>query len=196
MSTPALTLYWHGTRGDNFTTATPEGAADAEQAAYKPVRVEGYVYTVQVPGTVPLKQYWHGANQDNYLTATEEGEEAARRAGYRFVRIEGNIHRSPRRTRCRSSCTGTPAGATTSPAPRTRPTSTRAPPGTSWCAPRATSSPTSSSDPAFRTPRSPVRHTEPDGALPSGVHAAAVGRAAPLATAVPPTAGLRRPGRT
>lgn len=194
MSTPALTLYWHGTRGDNFTTATPEGAADAEQAAYKPVRVEGYVYTVQVPGTVPLKQYWHGANQDNYLTATEEGEEAARRAGYRFVRIEGNIHRFPapdtvplklywhpgRRDNftCASS------------------TSTRAPPGTSWCAPRATSSPTSSSDPAFRTPRSPVRHTEPDGALPSGVHAAAVGRAAPLATAVPPTAGLRRPGRT
>jgi hypothetical protein len=43
--TKALKLYWSEARGDNFTTATKQGKADAKAAGYQFIRTEGYVYS-------------------------------------------------------------------------------------------------------------------------------------------------------
>jgi hypothetical protein len=43
--TKALKLYWSEARGDNFTTATKQGKADAKAAGYQFIRIEGYVYS-------------------------------------------------------------------------------------------------------------------------------------------------------
>ena len=45
--TVPLMLYWSAQRGDNFTTATAQGQADAQAAGYAYVRVEGYVFPAQ-----------------------------------------------------------------------------------------------------------------------------------------------------
>jgi hypothetical protein len=42
--TVPLRLSWSDARGDNFSTATPQGANDAIAAGYSFIRVEGYVY--------------------------------------------------------------------------------------------------------------------------------------------------------
>ncbi len=52
-----LKLYWSPQRGDNFTTGTTKGEQDALAAGYTFARVEGYAFTKQVAGTVPLKLY-------------------------------------------------------------------------------------------------------------------------------------------
>jgi hypothetical protein len=44
LRTRALKLYYSDERQDNFTTATPEGIADAQAAGYRFVRTEGWVY--------------------------------------------------------------------------------------------------------------------------------------------------------
>jgi hypothetical protein len=40
-----LKLYWSEARGDNLTTATQQGEADAKAAGYRFIRIEGYVYS-------------------------------------------------------------------------------------------------------------------------------------------------------
>ncbi|MGA9777239.1 MAG: HEAT repeat domain-containing protein [Limisphaerales bacterium] len=87
----ALKLYWNG-RTDNFTAATQVSEDDARAKGYGFVRVEGYVFTDQSPGTVPLKQFWNAKRHDYFLTATARGEQNAEKAGYKFVRIEGYVY--------------------------------------------------------------------------------------------------------
>ena len=36
-------MYYHNTRKDNFTIATPEGIRTAEAGGYRKVRIEGYI---------------------------------------------------------------------------------------------------------------------------------------------------------
>ena len=43
--TVPLKLYWSEARGDNFTTSTQQGEADAKAAGYQFIRIEGYVYS-------------------------------------------------------------------------------------------------------------------------------------------------------
>jgi hypothetical protein len=43
--TVPLKLYWSEARGDNLTTATQQGEADAKAAGYRFIRIEGYVYS-------------------------------------------------------------------------------------------------------------------------------------------------------
>lgn len=90
-----LKLFWNSVRGDNFSTATAQGEADARAAGYSYVRLEGRVEQSQLPGTVPLKLFWNWVRGDNMLTATPEGERDAVAAGYQFVRIEGYVYRMP-----------------------------------------------------------------------------------------------------
>ena len=77
--------------------ATAEGERAATDKGYKFIRIEGYLYPTQQPGTVPLKLYFSDATLDNFTTATEEGERVARDNGYRFVRVEGYLFPTPRR---------------------------------------------------------------------------------------------------
>ena len=87
-----LELYWGKERGDNFTTATKEGAQAAINAGYKYVRIEGYVFPSKMDNTVPLKLFWGRERGDNFTTATKEGAQAAINAGYKYVRIEGYVY--------------------------------------------------------------------------------------------------------
>lgn len=86
--TVALTSWWSAERGDNFTSGTAAGEADARAAGYSLVRVEAYAFETQQPGTVPLKLFWSAERGDNFTTGTPEGEADARAAGYQSVRPE------------------------------------------------------------------------------------------------------------
>jgi tRNA A-37 threonylcarbamoyl transferase component Bud32 len=90
-----LKLYYSGSREDNFTTATADGERAALDWAYWFIRIEGYVYSSQVSGTVPLKLYYSVDREDNFTTATADGERAALDWGYNFIRIEGYVYSSP-----------------------------------------------------------------------------------------------------
>lgn len=91
--TSDLILWWNSNRGDNFSTATPQGNQSCLEAGYRRVRSEGRVFTDWQPGTVPLRLYWHPGREDNFVTATPEGEYSAIAAGYVYVRVEGWIYR-------------------------------------------------------------------------------------------------------
>lgn len=87
-----LKLYWNG-RTDNMTTTAPLDQQDTV-AGYQFVRTEGYVFTKQQTGTVPLKQYWGAQRADYQLTMTAQSEKDALSAGYRFIRVEGYAYPS------------------------------------------------------------------------------------------------------
>ena len=90
-STVPLMLYWSAQHGDNLTTATSQGQADAQAAGYSFVRIEGRVFPQQVAGAVPLMLYWNAQLGDNFTTATSQGQADAQAAGYSLVRIEGSV---------------------------------------------------------------------------------------------------------
>lgn len=87
--TVPLKLFWHGGRGDNFTTAT--GAQDAQNAGYQFVRTLGYIYTSPNNNTVPLRLNWSAARGDNFTSTTSQGASDASAANYRSVRNEGYV---------------------------------------------------------------------------------------------------------
>jgi hypothetical protein len=90
-NTVPLRLFYSDQRGDNFTTATAQGAKDARGSGYREVdRIEGYIYRTK-PKTPSraLTLYWHAQRGDNFLLGHEESEAAAKAAGYVRVRIEG-----------------------------------------------------------------------------------------------------------
>src|SRR5262249_1728677 len=101
--TVPLMLYFSKARLDNFTSATPAGAADARKAGYDTIRVEGYVYpndtqNVSRPAdTVPLLLYsnWPGEN-----VVALPGGLGDNPAGYNFVRVEGYVFRPDAAQRC------------------------------------------------------------------------------------------------
>jgi hypothetical protein len=89
-----LVLYYEGyTSFDNFTVATSEGIAQAISAGYWRVRdhVEGYIFTTQYPGTIPLNLYYHFERSDNFTTASNTGQADANTWNYQFIRTEGYI---------------------------------------------------------------------------------------------------------
>ena len=67
------------------------GEEQAKAAGYIFIRIEGYVFSDQVSGTVSLKLYFDFNSIDNFLTATSEGEAQARNAGYEYIRTEGYV---------------------------------------------------------------------------------------------------------
>lgn len=91
-----LKLFYHATRRDNFTTATPEGEREALGSGYGFSRVEALVYSSPRPGTVPLKLFFSKERGDNFTTATAIGESHAKAANYVFVRNEGYIYPTQR----------------------------------------------------------------------------------------------------
>jgi hypothetical protein len=88
----ALLQYWNGQSEDAYTSSTAWGYEAFQAAGYHFVRVEGYVFSTQQPGTVPLKLYWHAGRGDTFTTASATGEQAAIGSGYVFSRIEGYVY--------------------------------------------------------------------------------------------------------
>ena len=97
-----LYQWWNATRADNFLSGTTAGDNSAYAAGYtgirvegmawvgyRCVRIEGYVYSSYVVGTVPLQLYWNAARGDNITVASQAGINSARAAGYTFIRTEG-----------------------------------------------------------------------------------------------------------
>ena len=89
--TVPLKLYWNNDRQDNFTVATEAGIQDANAVGYWEIRVEGHIFSEQLPGTVPLKLYWNNEREDNFTVATEAGIRDANTVGYWEIRVEGYI---------------------------------------------------------------------------------------------------------
>ncbi len=85
-----LKLFWDGR--DNYTVATPQGEADAVAKGYKLVRVEGYVFTSQLPGMTALKQYWSETRHDYWLLPRDIPKNVEKNGAYQFVRIEGYVY--------------------------------------------------------------------------------------------------------
>ena len=88
-----LVLYYEGyVSFDNFTVATSEGISQAIAAGYWRVRdsVEGYIFTTQYPGTIPLNLYYHAERGDNFTTASQAGQ-ADGKTWYQFIRTEGYV---------------------------------------------------------------------------------------------------------
>ena len=84
-------LYWHNGSGDNASHDTIEGEELAQASGYGFARIEGYVYPISQPGTVPLKLFFHAGRSDFFTTATSQVQQDAQAAGYKLVRIEGFV---------------------------------------------------------------------------------------------------------
>jgi hypothetical protein len=90
-----LASAWSSARTDHATVATPEGIASVRSAGYEMAYLDGWLFTMQAPGTVPLKLFWHPQRNDNVISATAATEQAVLAAGYQFVRIEGYVYQTP-----------------------------------------------------------------------------------------------------
>jgi len=87
-----LKLFYDGR--DYYTTATPQGEAEAKTGGYHLIRIEGYVFTDPQSGTVPLRQYWGETRHDHMLLGTDPAK-FKKNASNRLVRIEGFAYSEP-----------------------------------------------------------------------------------------------------
>jgi hypothetical protein len=78
--------------GDHIAVATDAGINAVNVSGYSFAYVDGWLFNMQVSGTVPLKSYWHAGRGDNVITATTATENAVIAAGYQFVRTEGFVY--------------------------------------------------------------------------------------------------------
>lgn len=60
-------------------------------SGYRKTASEGYIYSTEQPGTVPLKLFFNKDMNEYYSTTPQTGEKAAMEEGFEFVRIEGYI---------------------------------------------------------------------------------------------------------
>jgi hypothetical protein len=77
------------------TVGTDETKALVRHFDYVWYYDEGWVFTHQAPGTIPLSRYYSDDRNDNVTVATAEGSKAAREAGYGFNSTEGFVYPSP-----------------------------------------------------------------------------------------------------
>jgi hypothetical protein len=92
-TTAPLKSYWHDGRIDYFGAATEQGQKAALTAfGYSFVRLEGYVYPSQQPGTIALELYWSEERQDNATIATAESKAEALAARFECKATEGYIY--------------------------------------------------------------------------------------------------------
>jgi hypothetical protein len=82
-------------RNDYQTVASAESRYWIDQADYWWVYQDGWVYTQQAPGTVPLTLYFSDTIRDNMTAATAEAAAWASDHGYRPVRTEGYVYPDP-----------------------------------------------------------------------------------------------------
>lgn len=88
-----LKSYWcAGERTDYFTTGTAGGQSAAGDWDCTFKRTEGYVFTTEQPGTVPLELYWSDDRTDNATIASEETKAELLASGYRKTASEGYIY--------------------------------------------------------------------------------------------------------
>lgn len=77
--------WFNSQRGDFFTTASTAGEQSAIEAGYDFFDTEGFAFTANGPGLVPLTSLWHNERQDN-ATSGFPGDVTF--SGYQIVRTE------------------------------------------------------------------------------------------------------------
>ncbi|MCP3918620.1 MAG: hypothetical protein GY711_23985 [bacterium] len=94
-STLPLNRWWDEANTENFTTILP---ADASFDFYRRVRLEGWVFTPNMPkprGTIPLYHWRSLSRKDSFVTtdpAWAPGTSRERSGGYRFRGVVGYIY--------------------------------------------------------------------------------------------------------
>src|SRR5688572_27867056 len=86
-----LKQYHSAASGDSALITTVDEPA-AQEAFYQFFRVDGFVFSAKVSGTVPLKLYYLPDSGDAFVTATNEGARDAANAGYWFIRDQGFVY--------------------------------------------------------------------------------------------------------
>lgn len=90
-----LTPLYHGWKksqyNDNFK-AGEEGLKYLENAGYKILGVECYLYNDQKPGTIPLYHGWKSSQYDDNLKAGAKGLSYLKETGYTILGIEGYVY--------------------------------------------------------------------------------------------------------
>jgi len=100
LDTVPLYAWYSPSRGDNFVTTDPAWAGspgDTRSPDYGFVRIEGFVFTRRLMGTVPLFSWYSPNRADNIATTNPLWSGATgdiHSPDYRFVRIEGYVYRS------------------------------------------------------------------------------------------------------
>ena len=90
-------------RGDNFATTNPAwaGKPGAKKSPdYRFVRLEGYVHTKSVSGTIPLQSFYGSKRGDNFVTTNPQWRgkkigEKREKGTYRLFRMEGYVKKAP-----------------------------------------------------------------------------------------------------
>lgn len=87
-----LELFWHPKRKDFVTVATERSKQEQIVSGYVSKGFQGFVFTEQLPGTIPLWLYWFGGRTDNATGATWSFHRDQRQTeGMERVRIEGYV---------------------------------------------------------------------------------------------------------
>jgi hypothetical protein len=91
--TRALYHWWSPSRGDNFLTTHPEwtgrvGDTTLLHDGYQLFRIEGFVRSTSVAGSVPLQSFWNWAERDN---AAVNPRRVSMPSGWVGGRIEGYL---------------------------------------------------------------------------------------------------------
>lgn len=96
--TITLHNYFSSERLDNFATASEVGRRQASTSGYQGPGDQGYIFTEQQSGTIPLMLYYNSKQQD-YFTTTITDAVALKQptAGYELLGIEGYIYQIQQR---------------------------------------------------------------------------------------------------
>lgn len=87
-----LKSFWSDSRADYWMTGTVAGERAAVDAfKYKPVSIEGAIYSAQHSGTAPLQLYWNEQLTDNLNIASEQSKAEALAKGYKLAAVEGYV---------------------------------------------------------------------------------------------------------
>lgn len=89
-----LVNLWSSDRDDHAATASTTTLDALTADGYAPQLAEGWLFTMPVPGTVPLQRFRHPERGDTLLTATASGSEAALADGYEPDGSEGYVYAS------------------------------------------------------------------------------------------------------
>lgn len=91
---PLVTGY-RPTMQDHLTQAVDVWPSQLSGNPYIWRFADGWLFAVQVPGTVPLQRYWHPGRTDYVTVATAETRNVAVAAGYQLDKTEGYVYPTP-----------------------------------------------------------------------------------------------------
>jgi hypothetical protein len=87
-----LEHYWHPQRLDNHLTGTNMGQQKAQDEGYQEDgQVQGFIYPMLQPGTLPLERYFNEERGDYVVLSTSQTRKRLEAEGYQWEELEGYI---------------------------------------------------------------------------------------------------------